>query len=137
MEKKKNQNLLQCCTYLLFLAIIKAYTLTDQNILLYRCFLFAQRTARGIGNEDLIYHFIRATGIKDSLCGFLRHEKEVTMKTNSQLFITFTVAFSCFHFSNMHNYVGDENKITLVLSYSEKRSVFSCFQSNWKGRGIY
>lgn len=33
------------------------------------------------------------------------------MKTNSQLSTIFTVAFSCFHFSNTCNYVGDENKI--------------------------
>lgn len=65
-----------------------------------------------MGNDDLIYHLIRPTGIKESFCGFLRREKEVTMKTNSQLSTIFTVAFSCFHFSNMCNYVGDENKIT-------------------------
>lgn len=38
----------------------------------------------------------------------------------------------------MCNYVGDENKITLVLLQSEKKkSIFSCFQSTLKGRGKY
>lgn len=74
-----------------------------------------------MGNDELIYHFISPTGIKESFCGFLRREKEVTMKANSQFSAIFTVAFSCFHFSNMCNYVGDENKITLILLQSEKK----------------
>lgn len=74
-----------------------------------------------MGNDDLIYHLIRPTGIKESFCGFLRREKEVTMKTTSQLSTIFTVAFSCFHFSNMCNYVGDENKIT---NQKKKKYIF-------------